>query len=142
MTNEKQLDAILELSTDNEEKMSEAIVLKQDKNGNIKTDIKPELIKKVSKMPYYIKATLAVVVFILGVLFIKDPISVNLLIEVADYGLLAVLASNYLSTFRGSMWYFGGTGTIIDKPTPIFLIEFVGWIMLFIPVISEIISKF
>jgi len=137
MTSEKQLDAILKLGLENGEKMSEAIILEKNKDGNIKTDIKTELIKKTkTKYPYYVKVLLAIAVFIPSVYFEKDSLFISI------PGLFAVLASNYLSTYRGYTFHLIGTITTKYKPTPVFLIEFVGWILLFIPIISEIIFKY
>ena len=139
MIDEKQIETVLEMS--NDERLSDAIrINKQSAEGGMAVDIDPAKIKK--PIPWSrISMVASIIVFILSILIIENKFAIHLSNRLSLPGLLAILASNYLSNFTGRMWYTGGVGATITKKSPESLIKFVGWIMLLIPIGYELVSR-
>jgi len=57
------------------------------------------------------------------------------IVGIALIGLLCVLFSEGFGSYTGPMWSVGRIGTRIDRPSPPGIIEFLGWIFLFIPIL-------
>lgn len=136
---ERQIEALLKLSQDKSFKNSIQLSPKKD-SGLINVEIDPSRVKKPVNWSR-VGTIAAITVFILNIFIIQNPISINLSQQLSFFGLIIILFGSPLSKYKGTMWAWGRIGTRITEPSPTFLVKFIGWMMLLIPIIYELYSR-
>jgi len=91
------------------------------------------LIRKISSI--FIFIIIFVAGFKVSELFGFDDDAVGRILNVSMIGLFCILFSQGFGSYIGPMWTIGRIGTRIDRQSPRGLLEVLGWILLFIPVV-------
>lgn len=133
---EKQIGAILDLSK--QDNYADNMTLSIGNNDTyIGINIDHNRVKRIinwSRIGNYI----AITIFILSIFLLQDPISINIFNGISLWGLMVIIFADKASKFKGGLFAWP---VLITKPSPISMVKFVGWLLLLIPTISEIIHR-